>query len=206
MEPLLHLIAWGMPLVLTIVPMALAAQTGLPLFGDAQLWCGMRREYGTYRLEFYYGIVIAALALCLLIYLAVGIRVWQQTADKSVKTASSQHINVRRRYAIRTTLYFASFFITWIFAAVNRVRAILDPTAPPLVWLIALHATFKPANGAMNALSYFAPLVYSKYFARSHSKTAAAATSSARGTKVLATRSVQPVSASAGPANSFELQ
>ncbi|KAL7753173.1 hypothetical protein RI367_001627 [Sorochytrium milnesiophthora] len=205
MEPLLHLIAWGMPLVLTIVPMALAAQTGLPLFGDAQLWCGMRREYGTYRLAFYYGIVIAALALCLLIYLAVGIRVWQQTAEyalclhdvgqsqltkcrnKSVKTASKQHVNVRGRFALRSTLYFASFFITWIFAAVNRVRAILDPTAPPLVWLIALHATFKPAHGAMNALSYFAPLVYSKYFARSHSKAAAAATSSTRGTKVLAT-------------------
>ncbi|KAL7751439.1 hypothetical protein RI367_003299 [Sorochytrium milnesiophthora] len=183
MEPLLHLIAWGMPLVLTIVPMALAAQTGLPLFGDAQLWCGMRREYGTYRLEFYYGIVIAALALCLLIYLAVGIRVWQKTADVSIKAASSQHINVRRRYAIRTTLYFASFFITWIFAAVNRLRAILDPTAPTLVWLIALHATFKPAHGAMNALSYFAPLLYSTYFARSHSSSTAAATTSARESK-----------------------
>ncbi|KAL7747494.1 hypothetical protein RI367_007086 [Sorochytrium milnesiophthora] len=206
MEPLLHLIAWGMPIVLTVIPMGLAAQTGVPLFGDAQLYCGMRREYGAYRLVYYYDFVIATLALSLLVYIAVGVRVWQQTADQSVKAAANQQINVRHRFAARTTLYYASFFLTWVFPLTNRMRTVLDPTATPLVWLFVLNAVFKPAHGAMNAVAYFAPLLYSKYFARLHTSSAGGATSSARGTKVLPSKSVQPISVTAASANLVELQ
>ncbi|KAL7747974.1 hypothetical protein RI367_006722 [Sorochytrium milnesiophthora] len=79
LEKWFHALAWGVSFLMTLLPMALASIPGVPLYGDAQLWCWYRIDYSSYRLTFCYGLVLALLGYCLIVYVLVGIRVWQDT-------------------------------------------------------------------------------------------------------------------------------
>ncbi|KAL7750161.1 hypothetical protein RI367_004333 [Sorochytrium milnesiophthora] len=131
LEKYFHLVGWGVPFVLTLGPILVANKPGVPLFGDAQLWCWYRVEYSSYRLV-------------------------ATTEAEGSKLAAI----IRQRYVLRVGLYFLAFFLTWTFAAINRVRAFALPTAHPLPLVVELHAWFKNAHGFLNCTAYFLPMLW----------------------------------------------
>ncbi|KAL7750160.1 hypothetical protein RI367_004332 [Sorochytrium milnesiophthora] len=142
LEPWYHLVGFGVPFIMTLTPILVADKPGVPLFGDAQVWCWFRIEYSSYRLIWCYGLVLSLLAFSLIVYVVVGVRVWRDTGNKALKEASRRSAVVRQRYAMRTTLYFMAFLLTWLFAAINRVRSFALPTAHPLPLVVELHAWY----------------------------------------------------------------
>ncbi|KAL7749211.1 hypothetical protein RI367_005363 [Sorochytrium milnesiophthora] len=163
LEPVYHFAAWTVPGVLTAVPVLLPPlKSDMPLFGDAQLWCWIRREYSPLRMYFFYGPIMALFLYCLVIYVLVGVRLWRTTGNQVLQHSSAQSSGVRSRYALKASLYILALLLTWTFAITNRVRSLAMPAAPPSVVLFTLHAIFTPAQGFLNALVYFAPLLYAK--------------------------------------------
>ncbi|KAL7747108.1 hypothetical protein RI367_007466 [Sorochytrium milnesiophthora] len=180
-----HMLAWTLPALSLVIPMSLPLVNDAPVFGDAQLWCWISRQYGNYRMAYFYGPAMAVFAYCLVVYLIVGLRVWRSTegyqsfhppvhkvqaltsdVSQNVWQAVSRPSTVRQKYAFKTSLYIFAFLLTWTFGITNRIRTLLYPTAMPNIPLFTLHAFFMPAQGFLNAIVYFAPIILHPFLHR----------------------------------------
>ncbi|KAL7748848.1 hypothetical protein RI367_005761 [Sorochytrium milnesiophthora] len=159
LEKYYHALAWLVPLLATAVPLMVPLTPDVPLLGDSQLWCWIRKEHSWLRMALLYGPAMAVFVYSLAVYAIVGFRVWRTTGNKAIWRASNTPSNVRQKYALKTSLYILAFMLTWVFGLVNRVRTLIMPSATPSYPIFALQAAFMSAQGFLNALAYFAPLV-----------------------------------------------
>ncbi|KAJ3349606.1 hypothetical protein GGF32_005357 [Allomyces javanicus] len=63
-------------------------------------------------------------------------------------------LHARHRFALKTGLYLASFFLVYSAATANRISTLINPDSPILV-LEALQCLFLPLQGFLNAAIYF---------------------------------------------------
>ncbi|KAJ3358253.1 hypothetical protein GGF32_000554 [Allomyces javanicus] len=161
-----HAFAWGLPLIMTAVPIftapitrnSLVTHEPAALWGDATYYCWISNGWAPYRMYFFYNAIIGCFFLNLIMYVRVGMEIWRvfNEANTMGKVSSTPHtrFHARYRFAIKCSMYLAVFVLVYGFALTNRVETLVNPDNP-LFALAMLHGIMFPLKGTLNALVYF---------------------------------------------------
>eukprot|EP00753_Platysulcus_tardus_P005965 PLAT13825.1.p1 GENE.PLAT13825.1~~PLAT13825.1.p1 ORF type:complete len:319 (+),score=61.94 PLAT13825.1:46-957(+) len=132
-----HAVAWGLPLVLAIITVAIGA------IGPAGLWCWITADFQALRWLFFYvplWVIMAAIAV-------VYTRVIGKFGEKSTSKKDSRAVTSRLR------LYVLVFLFLRLWSTANRIQNAVAPNSP-VFFLLAMHSLFSPLQGFLNALVY----------------------------------------------------
>jgi len=145
-----HLFSWGVPFVISI------SLLGAGVYDNAVLSCWIGSKYVASRLILFYIPVVLTMILNFVIYVLVLREVRRIMA--SVKSTGNDQQNDEnykktKKLALKFVLYSMAFFISWIFAIINRIQNVMDPNNN-IYELFVLQGFFIPLQGVINAIFY----------------------------------------------------
>jgi len=149
-EKYYHIFGWGVPFVISL------SLLGAGVYDNAILWCWIGSKYVAVRFIFFYIPVMLTMIINFVIYVLVLREV--RSVMASVKAIGSDQQNVEKykkakKLALKFILYTMAFFISWIFAIINRIQNAVDPSYK-VYELFVLQGFFIPLQGIINAVSY----------------------------------------------------
>ncbi|KAI9190255.1 hypothetical protein H9P43_001688 [Blastocladiella emersonii ATCC 22665] len=161
-----HMVAWTVPLAVVLAPLFLPmfAGTGdVSFYGNATQWCWIGDKWASYRLIMFFIPLWIVFAYCFIIYVAVGLEIHRTFQESAASLASSgnptsarKQFRARLRFAIKTSLYMAAFFLAYFGATTNRVATMLSADGKTTYYgLFILHVLTIPGAGVFNAIVYF---------------------------------------------------
>ena len=148
-ERSMHIFAWGIPAILTILPVTTAS------YGPVGHVCWLKGDQsGTaWRfLQFYVPLwLVMIYNLTVMINVRAAIRrVLRITAETAADATAVRRAAARSNILM---LYPAVLFVCWIFGTINRIQNSVAPNQP-IFWLTCLHFGFGGIQGALNCLVY----------------------------------------------------
>jgi hypothetical protein len=137
-----HALCWGLPLILSIPPVA------LDMMGPTITWCWITDSYGAYRVTLFYVFIWIAM----LYMIGVTILILERVGRLStVACASDEGLLQAMSNATQAVAFAGAFWFTWVAATIMRIQRIQQPNSP--VFAITLvYAMFVPLQGFMNIM------------------------------------------------------
>jgi hypothetical protein len=137
-----------------LVPLVISNKKKGPIYGNADLWCWIRDEWGLLRIIMFYVPVVLIFMFNVVVYSLAGMRLWKRTrrlkridaefetfswdswkdeptkSPESCTTTFSDSANMyMRSFITAVSLYLLAFLLSWVFGIINRVNGlILDPS------------------------------------------------------------------------------
>jgi len=179
----LHLYAWGLPLILVLLPFTtahkmphgLAYSNTFEGWSESQdgAWCwiadddasggiGTAWRFFTFYAPLWscmcynlwsYNKVITTLRITLNSQTQAHVHAQSATQTQTQMRAYEQH-QTKIKIVRRLRWYPALLVVCWTFATINRVQNAVNTKGRPIFWLYILHATFSSAQGLCNSVVY----------------------------------------------------
>ncbi|KAJ5612136.1 hypothetical protein N7510_005330 [Penicillium lagena] len=168
------IVCYGLPLVPAIVLLFIENGVKGRVYGPAILWCWIRPSWAYLRFVLVYGPAWFMILLSLTIYTLTGKKIFlirqdlrkvqQSQVLESTRSARSRQLahtpsnNTNKAawaYSKYAVLYFVSALITWVTATVNRLYAIIKPSAPNF-GLNFVEALLLPLQGFWTCMIFIA--------------------------------------------------
>lgn len=147
-EPSFHIVAWGIPLILALLPM-LTESYGKQ---DAH-FCWIKNEGidNFWRFFQFYVPLFACIVYNALCYQKASKTVHHAQVVNAMDQTNEPKIETPRRRSL--LLYPLVLVVCWIFALCNRIQNLLNPTSPQF-WLYLLQIVFSCLQGLLHAIVY----------------------------------------------------
>ncbi|KAI9218528.1 hypothetical protein BC828DRAFT_417226 [Blastocladiella britannica] len=162
LEPIYHVIGWGIPFVVVWIPLFLPATQDVPFYGDALLWCWISAAWAPYRLWLFFTVLWVVFLYMLIVYVYVGFKIHSVTSRhaktlqhglEAGSSASSKQFSVTYLFAKKSSLYLLAFVLTFAGASINRFYGMLNPN--PSFFLFVLHVFSIPGAGIYASLVHY---------------------------------------------------
>ena len=138
-EKTYHLLAWGVPLILAVIPVFLDA------YGDAGSWCWIKEQFPALRMVLLY---------CPLIIIMIAASVNFGQSSLNIRHGSGKAARMEsNRIKFRLHLYIVVFVLVNFFSILNRIHGLVEIDNPNFT-LHLLQALVSPLQGFANAVIY----------------------------------------------------
>jgi hypothetical protein len=164
-EPFYHLAAWGLPVPMWVICLAVSEPNlGTP-FGDASLWCWITVKWGIFQILFFYVPLWACFLFNLCVYILTGYKIFKEFRRlKDSKTPQGKKLDKKKKLSYMRSVsgYILAFFVTWVWGSINRAQNWANPLHPIFV-LFLFHAIFTPLQGFLDFIVYAWATMWKRY-------------------------------------------
>lgn len=138
-ERLYHIFAWGIALILSLVPWFYNA------YGAAGGWCWIQEQYDFLRMVIYYVPMVLVMFGASLNFIQSSLSVHKGNSRKAIQESS--------RVKFRLHMYIVVFIVLHFFSLLNRIHNFAEPLRPNFI-LYFLQGLVSPLKGFGNAVIY----------------------------------------------------
>eukprot|EP00002_Diphylleia_rotans_P033715 TRINITY_DN7198_c0_g1_i1.p1 TRINITY_DN7198_c0_g1~~TRINITY_DN7198_c0_g1_i1.p1 ORF type:complete len:276 (-),score=44.97 TRINITY_DN7198_c0_g1_i1:655-1482(-) len=122
-EPVLHILNWGVPMILLLVLIGLGA------IGPSEPFCYISDEYAELRFPFIFGVVLSCLLIDIYLYYKVfrGIKSHRQDISEILSIEPETFVTVEIRISKRIIHIIIVFVFCWTWPIINRIHSLISP-------------------------------------------------------------------------------